>query len=172
MAISVTGLYSAPSRGSRSDVHRKPKNRAIVSANRRTCTTAHGRGLEKNQRRAHPGHHYFRQRHGHRRARPASPRAPPGFAQRNSAGRLSGARHPRPRAGGWRENRAHSRPGCPGARRDHQAGQFSAHAGRSELLRWLSGFPRRRAKHSSCTANRTRWKVYAPESTAAIIGRW
>ena len=46
----------------------------------------------------------------------------PGFAQRSSAGGLSGARNYRSRVAGWRTIRAHLWPGSAGARRDRHAG--------------------------------------------------
>ena len=49
--------------------------------------------------------------------------------------------------------------------------QLSAHAGRSELLRWLLDLSRRRARRFWCTENPAAWKVCAPASLADFIGR-
>ena len=45
----------------------------------------------------------------------------PDRAKRDSAGRLSGRRHARPRARGWRENAPHVRQGCAGRGGSHQS---------------------------------------------------
>ena len=64
-----------------------------------------------------------------------------GFALRGVAGGLSGGRIGRAGTAGWSQILAHPRRGSSGESRDRgTSAQLSAHAGRSELLRWFSGF--------------------------------
>jgi len=103
---------------------------------------AHGRGFEKDQQCAHAGHYHFRQRHGHRRARAASlERLAPdpkniillaGFQAEGTRGRALEV--------GAKTIRIHGQD-IPVAAEVINLRQFSAHAGKSELLRWLTGVP-------------------------------
>ena len=143
MAISVTDIYAAASRGSRSGLYESRttgRSRSAESSGR--AHDARRRGFQENQRRRFPLHHYFRQRHGHRRAHSASPH--------QAAARIRAAqfcwwaiRRKEPPAARCRMARKFVRiygQEVPVRAEIVTLDQLSAHAGRSELLRWLSGF--------------------------------
>ena len=142
MAISVTDLYlrhhedhdltftADEKNGNPLDAHNVHYMRTVEDS-------------KKDQRCPHAGHHHFRQRHGHRRARAASHRAP----RAGSAGTsfCSPASRRKARAAG-RSRKARKQCAFTAKISRSRAEvinlrQFSAHAGKSELMRWLTGLP-------------------------------
>ncbi len=156
MAISVTDLYLRHHEDHDLTFSAEEEERKSAGRPHRALH-AHGRGLKKDQRRQDAGHHHFGQRHGHRRTRAAShcarwrrtaetPSCWPDFRPKARADAL------------WKKARKRVRihgEDVPVAAEVINLRQFSAHAGKSELMRWLSGHSRASAANIS-GARRTR----------------